>query len=130
MKRILLVPVFFWMIGCGEPTKPEVAAPAAAASDATPSILSVGPAKTVEATKFNVQGDGSSAFSVTGQGFVRGSVIMANGQKLATMFGNAGWVTAIMPAGLYEKPGVVALKIVNPNGKESNSSDFTVTAKN
>lgn len=129
MKRILLAPVLFWMVGCGEPPKPEQAAPAAAVSTVAPYLLSVVPARTVEATKFNAQADGSSAFSVTGKGFDRGSVITANGQKMATVFGSAGWLTATMPTGLYEKAGAVAIKVVNPNGKESNSFDFTVTAK-
>ncbi len=129
MKRILLVPVVFWMIGCSEPPKPEQAVPAAAVSDAAPSLVSIGPSGTVVAAKFNAQADGSSAFSVNGKGFVRGAVVTANGQKLVTVFGNEGWLTAIMPADLYEKPGVMAIKVVNPNGKESNSSGFTVTAK-
>ena len=84
---------------------------------------------TVEAAKFTVQADGSSAFSVTGKGFVRGAAITANGRKLATIFGNAGWLTATMPAVFYEKPAIVAIKVVNPSGKESNSVDFTVTDK-
>ena len=129
MKRILLAPLLFWMAGCGEPAKPGQAAPAAAVSDVAPYLLSVGPSGTVEAAKFNVQADGSSAFSVTGKGFVRGAAIAANGQKLATVFGNAGWLTATMPAVFYEKPGIVAIKVISPSGKESNSADFTVTAK-
>ena len=129
MKRILLAPVMFWIVGCAEPPKPEQAAPAAALSDAAPYLLAVVPPETVEAAKFNAQADGSSAFSVTGKGFDRGSVIMANGQKMATVFGNPEWLTATMPVGLYEKPGTVAIKVVNPNGKESNSFDFKVTAK-
>ena len=129
MKRILLAPVVFWIAGCGEPPKPEQAAPPAAMSDVAPAVTSVGPAGTVAGIKFNAQVDGSSAFSVNGKDFVRGSVVTANGQKLVTVFGNPGWLTAIMPAGLFEKPGVVAIKVVNPNGKESDSSNFTVTAK-
>ena len=131
MKRILLTPVLFWIVGCAEPPKPEQAAPAAAAtvSDAAPYLLAVVPPETVEGAKFNAQADGSSAFSVTGKGFDRASVITANGQQMATVFGNAGWLTATMPVGLYEKPGTVAIKVVNPNGKESNSFDFKVTAK-
>ena len=129
MKRILLAPVLLWMVGCGEPPKTEKAAPAAAVNDVAPYLLTVGPTGTVAATKFNVQADGSSAFSVTGRGFEPGSVITANGQKMATVFGNTGWLTATMPDGLYEKPGVVTIKVVNLNGKESNSSSFTVTAK-
>ena len=128
MKRILLVSALLWMVGCAEP-KPDQAAPASAVSDVAPYLLAVAPAGTVEATKFNVQPDGSSAFSVTGKGFVPGSAIVANGQKIATIFGNVGWLTATMPPAIFEKPGTVAIKVVNPNGKESNVAQFTVTAK-
>ncbi|MEP6535862.1 MAG: hypothetical protein ABJF23_11125 [Bryobacteraceae bacterium] len=130
MKYILLVCALFWMAGCSEPTKPEQAAPApAAASDVAASLLTVTPAATPESTKFNVQSDGTSAFSVNGNGFVRGASIMANGRKLPTIFGNAGWMTATMPDDLYEKPGVVTIKVANPSGKESNPVEFTVTPK-
>ena len=55
-------------------------------------------------------------------------MITANGKKLPTAFGNSGWLTAEMPSALYEKPGVVTIKVVNSNGKESNPFDFKVTA--
>lgn len=57
-------------------------------------------------------------------------MITVNGEKLKTSFGNSGWLTSKMPGGLLEKPGVVAVKVVNPNGKESNSVEFRVIAKN
>ncbi len=129
MKRILLFPVMLWMVGCSEPPKADQAAPAAAVSDVAPYVMALAPAGTAAATKFNVQADGSSAFSVTGKGFERGATIMANGQKMATVFGNTGWLTATMPPGLFEKAGSVPIKVVNPNGKESNVAEFTVIPK-
>jgi len=129
MKRILLICAMFWMVGCSEPTKQEQAAPVAAVSVVAPSLLTVTPAATEAATKFNVQTDGTSAFSVNGKGFESGAVIVANGQKLPAVFGNPGWMTSTMPSELYQKPGVVAIKVVNPNGKESNTVEFTVIPK-
>lgn len=129
MKRILLISAMFWMVGCSEPTKPEAAAPAAAVPDVAPSLLTVTPSATEASTKFNVQSDGTSAFSVNGKGFVRGATIVANGEKLTAIFGNDGWMTSTMPPDLYAKPGVVTVKVVNPSGKESNAVEFTVMPK-
>ena len=129
MKRILIAPVFLLCGGCGEPQKsgPEAAA-VAPASMAAPYLLVVTPRGTVEKVGFNTQPDGGSAFAVNGKGFDPHAVITANGRKLPTAFGNSGWLTSEMPGELYEKPGVVTIKVVDSNGKESNPFDFKVTA--
>jgi hypothetical protein len=98
--------------------------------NAAPYLLYVTPREAIERTPFNVQPDGGSAFSVNGKGFDLHAVITVNGEKLKTSFGNSGWLTSKMPDGLLEKPGAVAVKVVNPNGKESNSVEFRVIAKN
>lgn len=128
MKRFVLVPLLFWMVGCSEPPKPQPVV-SQAVDNVTPSLTVVAPATTTAATKFNVQSDGTSAFGVNGGGFERGSAIVVNGQRLPSIFGNSEWLTATMPAGLYDKPGVLTVKVINPNGKESNSMEFTVTPK-
>jgi len=129
MKRILLVLVLLLWAGCGEPQKSGQAATAASpVSMRAPYLLVVTPRETVEKTGFNVQPDGGSAFAANGKGFDPHAVITVNGEKLRTAFGNSGWLTAEMPGALYEKPGVVTIKVVNSNGKESNSFDFKVTA--
>jgi hypothetical protein len=92
-----------------------------------PYLLVVTPRGTIERTPFNKQPDGKSGFSVTGKGFDPQAVIVANGQKLETVFGNWGWLTSSMPKELYEKAGVVKIKVLNSNGKESNAFDFKVT---
>ncbi len=129
MKRILLVPVLLLWAGCGETQRSGHGATAASAvSMRAPYLLVVTPRETVEKTAFNRQPDGGSAFAANGKGFDPHAVITANGEKLRTAFGNSGWLTAEMPSALYEKPGVVTIKVVNSNGKESNSFDFKVTA--
>jgi hypothetical protein len=128
MKRILLVPVLLLWAGCGESQKSGPADTAAPMSQAAPYLLVVTPRETVEKTAFNTQPDGGSAFAANGKGFDPHAVITANGQELPTAFGNSGWLTAEMPRALYEKAGVVTIKVVNSNGKESNSFDFRVTA--
>lgn len=127
MTRTLLGPLLLLWAGCGEPQKSEPAGTPAPMSHA-PYLLVVTPRETIEKTAFNTQPDGGSAFAANGKGFDPHAVIMANGKKLPTAFGNSGWLTAEMPSALYEKPGVVTIKVVNSNGKESNSFDFKVTA--
>ena len=128
MKRILLLPILLLWAGCGEPQKSGPADTAAPMSQAAPYLLVVTPRETVEKTAFNTQPDGGSAFAANGKGFDPHAVITANGQKLPTAFGNSGWLTAEMPSVLYEKAGVVTIKVVNSNGKESNPFDFKITA--
>jgi hypothetical protein len=130
MKLFLIAPALLLFVGCSEPPKSEQAAVAPpVVSIVVPEVTSLGPAGTTEKTPFNVQPDGVSAFSVMGKSFERGALITANGEKLPTVFGNPGWLTAKMPHALLEKPGAVAIKVTNPNGKESNSFDFKVTPK-
>jgi hypothetical protein len=128
VMRTLLGTLFLLSAGCGEPQQPEQAAAPPPASKPAPYLLIVTPRGTTEKTAFNTQPDGVSAFSVTGKGFDPHAVITANGQKLTTIFGDSGWLTSAMPGELYEKAGVVTIKVVNSNGKESNSFDFNVTA--
>jgi hypothetical protein len=129
VKRILVVPLFLLCSGCGEPQKSAPAATSPApASMAAPYLLVVTPRGTVEKTSFNKQPDGGSAFAANGKGFDPLAVITANGRKLPTAFGNSGWLTSEMPTDLYEKAGVVTIKVVDSNGKESNPFDFKVTA--
>ena len=134
MKRILPTSAALFLVAflvaCNEAPKTETAVtPVPAASAAPPIILSLTPPGTKEKTSYNLQADGSSAFSVTGKGFAVGSTVTANGQKLQTAFGNPTWLTAKMPAELYAKAGAVAIKVINADGKESNSSDFKVDPK-
>jgi hypothetical protein len=128
MKRSLLIPVILLLAGCGDPQEPEQAAAPRPVSKPAPYLLVVTPRETTEKTAFNTQPDGGSAFSVTGKGFDPHAVITANGQRLTTIFGNSGWLTSEMQSGFYEKAGVITIKVVNSNGKESNPFDFKVTA--
>jgi hypothetical protein len=128
-QRALLAAVFLLWTGCGEPEKSgQAVAPPQAAPKAAPYLLVLEPRGTTEKTSFGTQPDGSSALAVRGKGFDSHAVITANGQRLETVFGNSGWLTTTMPCLLYEKSGVVSIKVVNPDGRESNPVDFKVTA--
>ena len=66
---------------------------------------------------------GGAAFNVTvsGTGFLTGSVVTWAGASLATTFQNAGQLTASVPAGLIVSSGANSLTVVNPDGTVSNS---------
>ena len=65
--------------------------------------------------------------TITGTGFVSGSVVQWNGTTLSTNFlGNATQLTASVPASLIANPGTAAVTVVNPNGKISNFSEFQI----
>jgi len=95
---------------------------------AAPYLLVVMPRETIAKTQFHVPRHGGPGFAARGQGFDPHPVITANGRKLPTAFGDSGWLTSEMPSDLYEKPGLVTIKVMDSNGKESNSFDFKVTA--
>lgn len=111
-----------FLAACGDPPHqpPAVSAPA-------PVIAKLAPAGTAEKTPFQVQPNGKPALSVSGANFVAGVVLHANGQKLVTVFGNAGWLTAEFPSELFAKAGAVAIKAVNPDGGESAPVEFVVS---
>jgi uncharacterized protein (TIGR03437 family) len=71
---------------------------------------------------------GGAAFNVTvsGAGFVAGSIVKWAGASLATTFQNAGQLTAPAPAGLIVSSGAYSLTVVNPDGTVSNSVGIVV----
>ena len=95
----------------------------------TPIITAIAPPGTAEKTPFQVQRSGESAISVVGRHFQQGAIITANGQGLTTTFGNAELLTAFVPPDIYAKPGTVAIKVINPDVKDSNALVFSVTRR-
>jgi hypothetical protein len=126
MRFLLLTVVLGGLCGCSDPTTPDSNPLPQPAATASPHIDSITPAGTAAGVVFNRQPDGSAAFSVNGSGFAAGAVITANGEKLTTAFGNAGWVTAVMPRNFYAQAGRVAIQVTNPDGATSNTLDFEV----
>ena len=97
-----------------------------AAAVVPPLITSVSPAGTLVKKRFNVQPDGKSAVSIVGSRFQRGAMVVANGTEIETTFGNADWVTAILPDSFFAAPSEVELKVVNPDGTASKAIPFVV----
>lgn len=112
--------------GCGSSQQQAAPPSAPAAPTGPPAIAKLVPDGTIEKRAFQVQADGKSAISVEGANFTHGSAVVANGIKLNTAFGNAGWVSAEVPPEIFAKAGGVAIKVVNPDGRESNSVEFRV----
>jgi uncharacterized protein (TIGR03437 family) len=73
---------------------------------------------------------GSPGFTltVTGTGFVSGSVIQWNGAPIATSFVSSTQLTAQIPAGLVATFGTAVVRVVNPSTVLSNSLTFTIAA--
>ncbi|MEZ5353644.1 MAG: hypothetical protein R2762_13480 [Bryobacteraceae bacterium] len=121
-RSLAAIPLFallcLTLADCGDP---DLAAPGA-----PPHIASIVPDTTQAGVPFNKQPNGDAALSVNGEAFAEGAVVTANGAKLPTTFGNAGWVTAVMPAAMYAQPGIIAIQVSNPNGATSNAVDFNV----
>lgn len=89
-------------------------------------VTAVVPPGTRAGVGFQIQPTGESAVSVLGNGFRRGAVVVLDGRRLATTFGNAGWITARVPRNLYAAPGVLELRVVNAEGTPSNIALFEV----
>jgi hypothetical protein len=110
---------------------PDAATPSAAMSLAAipnpePLVLRrLGPSRTSAGKGFNLQPDGQSALSAIREHAVPGTVIIFDGTPLATDYASDSWLTAMVPAALYGRPGryEVYLKY---GSSESNRVDFEV----
>jgi hypothetical protein len=91
-----------------------------------PVVSAVDPPGTAAGMGFLTQPNGESAISIQGSGFRRGAVAVLSGRPLATTFGNASWITAVVPTELYSKPKRLELRVVNPDRATSNAATFDV----
>ena len=73
-------------------------------------------------------GSGPVTITVTGGGFVPGSKVQWNGATLATTFGNAGVLTATVPASVLARAGSAQVSVANPapGGGSSGTLPFTI----
>ena len=68
----------------------------------------------------------SFTVTVSGAGFLLGSVVMWAGASLATTLQNAGQLSALVPAGLIASSGAYSLTVMIPNATVSNSFGMIV----
>jgi hypothetical protein len=79
----------------------------------TPSTASVGAAAT--------------PITIAGSGFVQGSAVQFSGGGAATTFVSATQLTAVLSASQLAQGGVFTIQVINPNGDQSNTVNFTVS---
>lgn len=92
-----------------------------------PRVDQVVPAKVMAGKPFQVQPDGQSAVSVTGEHFAAGSRIRLNGEAMPTSVSDDGkTASAVVPPEKYAKPGMYPLSVESPSGAVSNAVPFTV----
>ncbi|HKC23515.1 MAG TPA: hypothetical protein VKF32_02175, partial [Thermoanaerobaculia bacterium] len=102
----------------------EVVGAATRAADLT--ITRLGPSSTRAGEAFNRQPDGSAALSVICSGASRTTRIVIDGDELPTIFGNQTWVTAVLPARYYARPGTRRVWLAD-GARRSNVAELTVT---
>lgn len=90
-----------------------------------PRLLGVFPARTRAGIGFNVQPGGESALAVTAGNISRRTIIVFGGRPLATTFGGAGYLTALVPPALIAAPGRYEVVLRDPAG-ESEPLEFEV----
>jgi len=73
-------------------------------------------------------GTGSFTLTVSGSGFVNGSVVQWSGAPLSTAFASSSQLTASVPADLIASAGNTSVGVQNPDGAISNLLPFAINA--
>ncbi len=73
-----------------------------------------------------IAGGAGFTLTVTGKNFLNGAVVQWNGAALATTWGNATTLTAIVPADKLAHPGVAAVRVANPEPDAATSNTLYV----
>ena len=86
------------------------------------------PPPTITSLNPNSATAGGAAFSmtVTGTGFVSGSVVKFGATSLTTTFNGGTQLTASVPASAITASGTIQVTVSNPGGAVSNSAAFTI----
>jgi hypothetical protein len=93
-----------------------------------PAIVSVVPPGAAVGAKFNVQPDGNAAIWVNCRNALPTTVILWNGDPLATTFASDSALSALVPAGDLSKPGTASISLRDRlTGVESAIYPFPIT---
>lgn len=104
-SRLFLAGFLLLASACTQPPKaPEVA---------RPTIETLYPAETVAGQGFNVQPDGSSALAIKCRNATATSVILWEGSRLVTAFGNPTSISGTVPKDLFSRPGKYRIEILD-----------------
>ena len=90
-------------------------------------LRGVSPSRVAAGSGFNVQADGRSAVALSANAARPGTVVVLDGQPLATVYGNAQYLTALIPESVLRNPGRYSLYL-RDGERESNRVDFVVIA--
>jgi uncharacterized protein (TIGR03437 family) len=86
---------------------------------ARPTIAAIAPASAAA-------GGAAVTIVITGSNFASNCVVRWNGTAVGTTFGDAGHLTALVPASLLVNAGTMAITVINPSGIETNPMTFTM----
>ncbi|MFB3776601.1 MAG: hypothetical protein ACE141_03290 [Bryobacteraceae bacterium] len=94
-----------------------------------PVIGTVYPSGTLAGRDFNVQPEGGSAIGIRGSNFLPGCAILFGSLELETVYRDVTFLTAFVPPSAYAAPGVIQVRVRNPDGKHSQPQPFRVSAR-
>jgi hypothetical protein len=100
-----------------------------ASTGPAPVIDQMYPASTNAGQDFNVQPGGKAAIAIRGSNFLPDAKVLFGSKELDTVYGTVNGLSAWVPAAIYAAPGVIEVKVRNPDGKLSEPKPFTVTAR-
>jgi hypothetical protein len=94
-----------------------------------PVVGSVYPAGTIAGRDFNVQPGVGSAIGVRGANFLPDCRILFGSKELETVYHDVTFVAAPVPRDAYAAPGVVQVRVRNPDGKLSRPWPFPISRR-
>jgi IPT/TIG domain len=94
---------------------------------AAPQVARVLPNTCAIGHGFSVQPDGRSALGVEGSNFLPGAKIYFDQTPLETAFAGGGALAGIVPSSLLRTARTAKVSVRNPDGKASNTVDFSIT---
>lgn len=109
----------------GPDPAPSILVPHATSGSEPPFLRQLTPASTSAGLGFNIQPNEQSAISVDCENATPATIIIFGATPLVTTYGNQHWLTALIPAELYARPGRYQVHLKNESG-ESNRIEFEV----
>jgi glycosyltransferase involved in cell wall biosynthesis len=89
-------------------------------------LKAIFPQRSPHGLGFNVQPDGSSAFSIEAEHATRGTLVQMGKEFLVTTYGNPNYLTALVPKQFLRKPGRYPV-LLRDGVRRSNRLEFVVS---
>ena len=116
-KILIILPVSILLLSCGRDAGGQAHRTGGGASHAEqspPAIDALYPSRTRAGQVFNLQPDGSAALAIGCRNATNSSVILWEGRRLDTAFGNANLISAKVPDELFAHRGRYRIEILDP----------------